>query len=69
MGKCKKVLLVGATGMLGRAMKDALKERKFKILEPLQEKFDITDQELVLEYLPASGGRICVIDCARRNGH
>ena len=64
MAKYKNVLLAGASGLLGSAVMAELNKRNYKVLAPDSDEFNLTDQELVLEYLRHNWPDIIINCCA-----
>ncbi len=61
--KFRNILIIGATGLVGQAVKFELDNRNYKYMEPSSEEFDITDQEQMLEFFRHSWPDL-VINCA-----
>jgi dTDP-4-dehydrorhamnose reductase len=61
--KFKNILVVGGSGLLGSAMRSELISRHYKVLAPTSEDLDVTDQELVLEFLRHNWPDL-IINCA-----
>ncbi len=51
MPKYKNVLVIGSRGLLGTAVTRVLSDRRYRLILPENEDFDVTDQEQVLEFL------------------
>ncbi|MFA4985339.1 MAG: NAD(P)-dependent oxidoreductase [Candidatus Brocadiia bacterium] len=61
--KYKNILLIGSTGLVGQAVQRTLKQRNYTLITPPSEEFDLTDQELMLEYIRHNWPDL-IINCA-----
>ncbi|MCX8034987.1 MAG: dTDP-4-dehydrorhamnose reductase [Candidatus Dojkabacteria bacterium] len=61
--KTKKILIIGADGMLGRAVFDVLKSEDYFLLTPSREILDITDKKSIGNFIEANKPDL-IINCS-----
>lgn len=61
--KIKKILIIGADGMLGRAVVDVLKSQDYFLLTPNKEILDITDRKSIDSFMETNNPDV-IINCS-----
>lgn len=61
--KIKKILIIGADGMLGRVVADVLKSQDYFLLTPSKEILDITDRQSIDSFMETNNPDV-IINCS-----